>query len=104
MGMGLTLTVIMAPIKSLIRWQIIRILRIRDHEALQVIDAGVLAAVNTQEVSARPSTILTISEDFQRLVDVQELKREFSKGPLASCPAGSPSSPDRFQNDQTRRS
>ena len=65
-------------------------LRICDQEVIQKVVGVVLAAANAQEITARLSTIFTIGEDFQRLVEVQERKREFSKGPLATYPDDSP--------------
>ena len=69
---------------------VVRMLRICDQEAIQKVIGGVLAAANAQEVTARLSTIFTIGDDFKRLVEVQERKREFSKGPLAAYPDDSP--------------
>ena len=69
---------------------VVRMLRICDQEVIQKVVGVVLAAANAQEVTARLSTIFTIGEDFQRLVEVQERKREFSKGPLATYPDDSP--------------
>ncbi len=69
---------------------VVRMLRICDQEVIQKVVGVVLAAANAQEITARLSTIFTIGEDFQRLVEVQERKREFSKGPLATYPDDSP--------------
>ncbi|MFV0410924.1 MAG: helix-turn-helix domain-containing protein [Paracoccus sp. (in: a-proteobacteria)] len=69
---------------------IVRMLRICDQEAVRQIVGSVLAVADDQEVTARLSAIYTIGEDIQRLVEIHERKREYTKGPLATYPDDSP--------------
>jgi DNA-binding XRE family transcriptional regulator len=69
---------------------LVRMVRICDPETICSAIATVLNGVSQKEVTVPMSTILTITDDVEALLDVQEGKRPFEKGALATYPEDSP--------------